>query len=63
MQLAEHEIKALWLATDEAFDTRDNFELSVDNFIDSVVLKIRNEYLLTAAEKWTNKNIRKAKGC
>lgn len=54
-QLPEHQITALWLSTYDALDLFANYGAGVDSFIDSVVLKIRNAYLLEAARNWKNK--------
>ena len=54
-QLPEHQITALWLSTYDALDLFANYGAGVDSFIDSVVLKIRNEYLLEDALNWKNK--------
>lgn len=59
-QLADYQITALWLFSNEGIDRYANYDGGVDSFIDAVVLKIRNEYLLESAKSWTNKKIRKA---
>ena len=59
-QLPEYQISVLWLSTNEASDLLADYDAGVDTFIDAVVLRIRNEYLLESAKSWTNKKIRKA---
>ena len=59
-QLPEHQITALWLSTDVALESFADYDAGVDSFIEAVVLRIRNEYLLEAARNWSNKRIRKA---
>jgi len=59
-QLPDYQISALWLSSNEAFDLLADYDAGVDSFIDAVVLKIRNEYLLVSAKSWSNKKIRKA---
>lgn len=60
-QLAEYQITALWLSTNDALSLYNDYdELNIYDFIDAVVLEIRNEYLLESAKSWSNKKIRKA---
>ena len=59
-QLPEYQITALWLSTNDAFESFADYDAGVDGFIEAVVLMIRNEYLLEAARNWTNKRIHKA---
>jgi hypothetical protein len=59
-QLPEYQITALWLGSNEALESFADYDAGVDGFIDAVVLKIRNEYLLETARNWTNNKIRKA---
>lgn len=62
-QLAEYQITALYLSTNEALSLYNDYdELNIYDFIDAVVLLIRNEYLLESAKSWSNKKIRKAIG-
>ncbi|MDP1959415.1 MAG: hypothetical protein Q8K03_06695 [Methylotenera sp.] len=60
-QLTEYQITALYLSTNEALSLYNDYdELNIYDFIDAVVLEIRNEYLLESAKSWSNKKIRKA---
>lgn len=59
-QLPEYQVIAVWLSSNDAFELLAEYDDDIENKIDAVVKRLRNDYLLETAKSWTNKNIRKA---